>query len=109
MRGESPGDTPAAMRFAAYDLVFVDGLHTTPQLTADLLGIAPFLAPRFVAVLHDVLLHDLGLAVAFVGCHFPAWSYRTANGSFPNYVGTGLFAGGWASRDSVRWRRRSTR
>ena len=45
-----------------------------------------------MAVLHDVLLFELLPAVTYLRCHHPAWSYRTAHGAFPNYVGTGLLA-----------------
>jgi len=53
-KGYSPQDLGSAMRERAYELVFVDGMHTNEQLVLDVEGMLPRLAPRCVVVLHDV-------------------------------------------------------
>jgi predicted O-methyltransferase YrrM len=52
--GFSPQDLPRACRFAAYDFIFIDGLHTNEQLIADFGGICKRREENSVVYLHDV-------------------------------------------------------
>jgi predicted O-methyltransferase YrrM len=55
--GTSPKDIKSAMRFAKYDIVFIDGYHSNEQITQDFNGISPYLSTNYI-----VFLHDMGLA-----------------------------------------------
>jgi predicted O-methyltransferase YrrM len=52
--GFSPQDLPKACRFAAYDFVFIDGLHTNEQLIADFSGVNGRREKNSVVYLHDI-------------------------------------------------------
>ena len=52
--GFSPQDLTKACRFEKYDLIFIDGMHTSEQLVADFSGIKDRRAKSSVVYCHDV-------------------------------------------------------
>ncbi|MGD0235503.1 MAG: class I SAM-dependent methyltransferase [Syntrophorhabdales bacterium] len=52
--GFSPQDLTKACRFEKYDLIFIDGMHTSEQLVADFSGIKGRRAESSVVYCHDV-------------------------------------------------------
>ena len=52
--GFSPQDLTRACRFEKYDLIFIDGMHTSEQLVADFSGIRGRRAESSVVYCHDV-------------------------------------------------------
>jgi hypothetical protein len=91
--GMSPQDVPGAMRSPRYDLAFIDGEHTGPQLAKDFAVVAPRMAPRGVVVLHDVGFFNLHEAVAGLP---PEWHRHAVRGrAYKNLVGTVLLHRGF--------------
>src|SRR5271157_212639 len=52
--GFSPQDLPKACRFDKYDLIFIDGMHTSKQLFADFSGARERRSENSVVYCHDV-------------------------------------------------------
>lgn len=52
--GHSPHDLAAACRYATYDLIFIDGLHTNEQLVADFQAVQGRRARTSIVCCHDV-------------------------------------------------------
>lgn len=52
-KGSSPQDIGSAVEQPSYDLVFIDGLHSHPQVTHDFDGVLPYCAERGIVVFHD--------------------------------------------------------
>jgi len=91
--GFSPHDVPAAMRFAQYDLAFIDGQHTVPQLLADFAAVEPYMAEKAFIVLHDVGYCDLWAAVGDLPL---SWGRKLIRGvRYKNLLGTVLLHRGF--------------
>lgn len=58
-KGGSPNDTAWAAETKQYDLVFIDGDHSHPQVTRDFEGILPFTGPQTIFVWHDFWLSGI--------------------------------------------------
>jgi predicted O-methyltransferase YrrM len=52
-KGSSPQDIASSVEQPSYDLIFIDGLHSHPQVTHDLEGVLPYAHPRSVIAFHD--------------------------------------------------------
>jgi predicted O-methyltransferase YrrM len=71
-KGWSPQDVPTAVEDTAYDLIFLDGCHSHPQVTYDLIGTLPYAHDKSVIVLHDFWLRGVercAAALELAGFH----------------------------------------
>lgn len=58
-KGFSPQDIPSTADDEKYDMVFIDGLHSHPQVTKDFLGILPFTDDSTIFVWHDFWIRGI--------------------------------------------------
>ena len=62
--GWSPRDIDAAAERAAYDLIFIDGLHRHPQVTEDYVGVKHLAHEESILVWHDYWMLGIWQSVA---------------------------------------------
>lgn len=92
-RAFSPRDLGAALRFVEFDLVFVDGLHTSGQIVADFTGVAPRLADRAAVVFHDIGLLGMDEGWARIKALAAPLGFRGFDLTFTDYGTTALLRG----------------
>merc|ERR1712007_293020 len=92
--GFSPHDLAYAVRPSlAYDVAFVDGLHTNEQLTLDVSGIEPYMAEKAVLLLHDIFHSEMHTAVEHATS---SWRRHVIRGkAYRNLLGTVLLHRGF--------------
>lgn len=72
-KGWSPDDTAWAVETGRYDLVFIDGDHSHPQVTRDFEGILPFTDSKTIFVWHDFWLSGIYPCLQLAASHGFRW------------------------------------
>jgi hypothetical protein len=77
--GVSPRDVPAVVEHESHDLIFIDGDHSHPQVTEDLLGVQHLLSPRGILCWHDYWLEGVSKSVDRAGeLGFRCWKLNSS-------------------------------
>ena len=58
-KGFSPQDVPSAVESDAYELIFIDGRHSHPQVTHDFNGVLPYSDEKTIFVWHDFWIRGI--------------------------------------------------
>ena len=95
-KGSSPEETPNAMRFSTYDLVFIDGNHMENAVQSDFKGVYPFLSPVCIVAFHDLYIPIVRKNVDAILDMFPEFSIcRWSGRHFRNPYGTAFIYRGF--------------
>ena len=58
-KGFSPQDVPASVESDAYEMIFIDGKHSHPQVTHDFDGVLPYSDDKTIFVWHDFWIRGI--------------------------------------------------
>jgi hypothetical protein len=77
--GVSPQDVPASVEHEFHDFIFIDGDHSHPQVTSDLLGVQHLLGPQGILCWHDYWLEGVSRSVERAGeLGFRCWKLSSS-------------------------------